>query len=177
MPNLTTKKQWKFNQFREQRYRSLSEKYTLYRYQGVILDTQRNQIIEVPSRDFEQVHLIGKSATVALQIGNLVQLFNLRSQVIEAELSMPDRVIALTSCKEGGEMAVLCANNQLIQFVASQSGFIAGKQVVIDEQVNLYDTTEMLKLDQDLYVVLDKRGQLRFINLEDTELVKFKTSL
>jgi len=42
--------------------------------------------------------------------------------------------------------------------VASQSGFIAGKQVVIDEQVNLHDTLEMLKLDQDLFVVLDKRG-------------------
>ena len=35
----------------------------------------------------------------------------------------------------------------------------------------------MLKLDQDLFAIFDNRGSLRFVSLEDPELVKFKTSL
>ena len=43
-----TVKLWNFSELREQRYLALSEKYTLYKHQGVIVDTQRNQIIELP---------------------------------------------------------------------------------------------------------------------------------
>ena len=35
----------------------------------------------------------------------------------------------------------------------------------------------MLKLDQDLFAVFDYKGLLRFVSLEDPELVKFKTNL
>ena len=39
MPDLRAVKLWKFNELREQRFKALSDKYTLYRYQGVVVDT------------------------------------------------------------------------------------------------------------------------------------------
>ena len=62
-------------------------------------------------KDFEKYQLIAKSSILALQKENLIQMFNMRSQMIESELSLPDKVIAMTCCNEGGELVVLCANN------------------------------------------------------------------
>ena len=36
---------------------------------------------------------------------------------------------------------------------------------------------KMVKLDHDLFAVFDTKGSVMFVSLEDTELVKFKTSL
>ena len=60
-PKLALSMVWKLADFREQRFKSLSDKYTLYPFQGVIVDNQRNFIIELPIKDFEKVHLIPKS--------------------------------------------------------------------------------------------------------------------
>ena len=35
----------------------------------------------------------------------------------------------------------------------------------------------MVKVDQDLFALFDKDGSLRFISIEDPEIIKFKTSL
>lgn len=83
----------------------------------------------------------------------------------------------MTGCVEGGELVALCANNQLVQFTAQLNGYQAGKQMLIDQRVSLADSSVLQKLEQDLFAVFDRRGQLRFISLEDPEVVKFKTSL
>lgn len=49
--------------------------------------------------------------------------------------------------------------------------------MVIEERISFANVTRMLKLDQDLFAIFDNRGSLRFVSLEDPELVKFKTSL
>ena len=101
LPNLTAIKQWKFNELREQRYTAMSDKYTLYRHQGIVVDTQRNQIIELPIQNFDRAHLVHKSMLLAIWRANCLWLFSLRSQTTESEISLPDRIVALTSCKEG----------------------------------------------------------------------------
>ena len=105
----------------------------------------------------------------------MIWLFNLRTQSTETELTLPDRVVAMTSCKEGGELTVLCANNYLVQFVVTQNGFQQAKQIVLEEHFSSANVVSMHKLDQDLFGIFDTRGSLRFVSLEDPELVKFKT--
>ena len=61
------------------------------------------------------MHLIHKSVSLAIHAGNTVRLFNLRSQTTESEVTLPERVVAMTSCREGGEFTILCSNNHLIQ--------------------------------------------------------------
>ena len=114
MPDLRAVKQWKFNELREQRFKALSDKYTLYRYQGIVVDTLRNQIMELPIKDFDQAHLVHKSMLLAIWRENRLWLFNLRNQTTESEIALPDRIVSLTSCQEGGEITVLCASNHLI---------------------------------------------------------------
>jgi len=81
----------------------------------------------------------------------------------------------MTSCKEGGELTVLCANNYLVQFIITQNGFQQAKQMVLEERVSSANILSMYKLDQNLFGIFDTRGSLRFVSLEDPELVKFKT--
>ena len=88
---------------------------------------------------------------------------------------LPDKVVAMTSCKEGGELTVLCANNYLVQFIITQNGFQQAKQMVLEERVSSANILSMYKLDQNLFGIFDTRGSLRFVSLEDPELVKFKT--
>ena len=47
--------------------------------------------------------------------------------------------------------------------------------MVLEERVSMANTVSMVKIDQDLFGVFDTRGSLRFVSLEDPELVKFKT--
>ena len=39
------------------------------------------------------------------------------------------------------------------------------------------NVVEMVKLDQGLFAIFDSRGSIRFVSIEDPELVKFKTSM
>ena len=94
----------------------------------------------------------------------------------EAEFTFPARILAVTSCSEGSEIVLLCSNNHLVQLVQSESGFIDGRKMTIEERVSLVNTVHMVKLDVDLFAVFDNRGSIRFISLADPELVKFKTS-
>ena len=79
LQDLKAARTWKFNELLEQRYKALSDKYTLYQHQGVVIDTQRNQIIELPIKDFERAHLVHKSMLIAIWRENKLWLFNLRN--------------------------------------------------------------------------------------------------
>ena len=70
---------------------------------------------------------------------------------------------------------MLCANNYLVQFIITQNGFQQAKQMVLEERVSSANILSMYKLDQNLFGIFDTRGSLRFVSLEDPELVKFKT--
>ena len=70
---------------------------------------------------------------------------------------------------------MLCANNYLVQFIITQNGFQQAKQMVLEESVSSANILSMYKLDQNLFGIFDTRGSLRFVSLEDPELVKFKT--
>ena len=48
---------------------------------------------------------------------------------------------------------------------------------MLEERITLTNVVDMVKIDQDLFAVFDQKGSLRFLSIEDAELVKFKTSL
>lgn len=79
LPDLTLKRLWNFPELKEQHFTALSDKFTIYPNQSVVVDTQRNQIIELPLRSFSSSHLLRQSNLLALQDECRVCLFNLRS--------------------------------------------------------------------------------------------------
>ena len=48
---------------------------------------------------------------------------------------------------------------------------------MIEERVSVTNVLEIVKLDQGLFAIFDNRGSIRFVSIEDPELVKFKTSM
>ena len=48
---------------------------------------------------------------------------------------------------------------------------------MIEERVSVTNVVEIVKLDQGLFAIFDNRGSIRFVSIEDPELVKFKTSM
>ena len=104
-------------------------------------------------------------------------LYNLRSQATETELTLPGRVVAMTSCNDGGDFTLLCSTNHLIQFKQVQTGYQESKQVILDENVSMSNVTSLVKLDDGLFAIFNMKGQIRFASLHDQELVKFRTSI
>ena len=48
---------------------------------------------------------------------------------------------------------------------------------MLEERVYMTNVVDIHKLDQGLFAIFDNKGSIRFVSIDDPELVKFKTSL